>query len=176
MHDQVLTPWTARRWRFDFPAELHPAVIERLRGTPSRAAEAVEDLPEGQLRDTSRHSYSIKRHIGHLGDLEALLNARLDAYERREHILPAADMMNGVTQNAPHDDTPIADQLAELRTSRAATLVRLDAYDPDFFGRSAWHERLGVQKRVVDTCVFFADHDDHHLALIRMIRKSLGDQ
>ena len=169
MHDQVLTPWMARRWRFDFPAELHPAVLERLRGTPARIEEAVEGLGESRLAGVSANGWSVRTHVGHLGDLESLLAARLDAYERREHTLPAADMANARTVEAPHDESPMTDLLARFRSLRGATLARLDACDPDFFGRSAWHERLGMQKRVVDSCVFFADHDDHHLALVRMI-------
>jgi len=31
MAGQTLTLWMYRRWRFDFPAGLYPAVIERLR-------------------------------------------------------------------------------------------------------------------------------------------------
>lgn len=52
--------------------------------------------------------------------------------------------------------------------NRRAKEAGLDRLRCDFFGRSAWHERLGIQKRMVDTCVFFADHDDHHFALARM--------
>jgi len=117
--------------------------------------------------------WSIQRHIAHLGDLERLFNARLDAYEAGEHVLPAADMQNARTVEADHDAQPIEAVLATLAEKRAATVERLEAYPSDFFGRSAWHERLGVQKRVVDSCVFFADHDDHHLALAQMTRRLL---
>lgn len=174
MPEQVLTPWLCRRWRFDFPAELHPAVIERLRGTPARAAEMAAEMTGAELVAQPGRGWSVQRHLGHLADLERLLHDRLDAYERGEPVLPAADMSNRRTVETDHDAASIDAVLDALRAARATSVARLEAYPRDFFGRSAWHERLGVQKRVVDTCVFFADHDDHHLALASMVRREVG--
>ncbi|MEO1008810.1 MAG: DinB family protein [Planctomycetota bacterium] len=173
MRGQVLTPWTYRRWRFDFPAELYPAVIERLRGLPARADALAARLGPGQATRAPREGWSIQRHLAHLADLERLLADRLDAYEAGAAVLPAADMQNTRTVEAGHDARPLADVLADVRRVREASVERLEAYPRDFFARSAWHERLGAQKRVVDTCVFFADHDDHHLALAEMVRRQL---
>ena len=169
MKDQVLTPWLYRRWRFDFPAELYPAIIERLRGLPARTDEIASSLTESQMSASHEGGWSVKRHLGHIADLEALITQRLDAYEQGVAVLPPADMQNEETVNADHDDQPIADVLSRLRQRRESTVARLETYPRDFFARSAWHERLGMQKRVVDTCVFFADHDDHHLALVQVL-------
>jgi hypothetical protein len=173
MARQVLTPWIDRRWRFDFPAELYPAIIERLRGLPARAEELCASLAPGLSAAAPARGWSIQRHLGHLADLEDLLNARLDAYDRGDAVLPAADMANRRTVEADHDARPVSEVLRRLRTARQSTVARLEGYPRDFFARSAWHERLAVQKRVVDTCVFFADHDDHHLALARMVQREL---
>jgi hypothetical protein len=173
MSGQILTPWVYRRWRFDFPAELYPAVLERLRGLPPRAEELTASVEPGLVTIAPPGGWSMQRHLAHLADLHALLGLRLDAYERGEPVLPAADMANTRTVQAAHDARPLAEVLAELRNVRLAAVTRLEKYPRDFFGRSAWHERLGMQKRVVDTCVFFADHDDHHLALAQMVRQSL---
>lgn len=171
MPDQVLTPWLYRRWRFEFPAELHPAVIERLRGTPARADELARSVEPKVLTRAPEGAWSIQRHIAHIADLERLVHQRLDAYEQGVPLLPPADMSNARTVETDHDARPIDDVLAGLRDARGATIARLEAYPRDFFARSAWHERLGMQKRVVDTCVFFADHDDHHLALAAHVRR-----
>lgn len=173
MEGQILTPWMYRRWRFDFSAELYPAVIERLRGLPARAEEFVSSLPPGVVNVPPARGWSIQRHLAHMADLEGLFAKRLDAYERGEPVVPAADMSNARTVEAPHDARALNEVLASLRAARMATVGRLDAYPRDFFARSAWHERLGIQKRVVDTCVFFADHDDQHLALARMVQREL---
>lgn len=171
MKGQILTPWVYRRWRFEYPAELFPAVIERLRGLPARAEELSSSIEPGLATIAPAGGWSIQRHLGHLFDLESLLAKRLDAYDRGDPVLPAADMANARTVEADHDARPLADVLRDLRTARTATVARLESCPRDFFARSAWHERLGIQKRAVDTCVFFADHDDHHLALARMVRR-----
>ena len=173
MPGQILTPWMFRRWRFDFPAELHPAVIERLRGTPARAEEIAASLAPDRITTAPESGWSVQRHIAHLADLERLFTQRLDAYDRGDPQLPPADMSNARTVAADHDARPIAEVLRDLRAVRAATIARLEAYPRDFFARSAWHDRLGIQKRVVDTCVFFADHDDHHLALAQMVKRTI---
>jgi len=171
MDNQVLTPWMNRRWKFEFPAELFPAVIERLRGLPSRAEELAASIARDRIAIAPTRGWSVQRHLGHMTDLEDLLNLRLNAYERGDPIVPPADMSNTRTVEANHDERPIADVLRDLRAARMKTITRLESYPRDFFGRSAWHERLGVHKRVVDTCVFFADHDDHHLALARLVKR-----
>ena len=91
MDGQVLTPWIYRRWRFDFPAELYPAVLERLRGLPARVDEIVSALTPAHATHTPAQGWSIQQHIGHLADLEALLAQRLDAYEAGAPVLPPAD-------------------------------------------------------------------------------------
>ena len=169
MDGQILTPWLYRRWSFSGPAELYPAVLSRLRGSPARADELASSMAQAQLRWTPESGWSVQRHIAHMADLETLLTQRLDAYEAGVHLLPAADMSNARTVEADHDDALIADVLARFRDVRAKSMARLAVYPPDFFARSAWHERLGVQKRAVDTCQFFADHDDHHLALAHAV-------
>ncbi|MEL7472386.1 MAG: DinB family protein [Planctomycetota bacterium] len=166
---QVLTKWIHRRWTFDGPAELHPVVIERLRGTPARVRAMAKDTSPERAARAPEQGWSIQRHLGHLGDLDALLNARLDAYERGEPVLPAADMQNEASVQADHDAGSLDDIVRRFEAVRRTTVARLDAYPRDFFARSAWHDRLGVHKRVVDTCRFFADHDDHHLALARSL-------
>ena len=180
MNGQILTPWVYRRWKFEYPAELYPAIIERLRGLPARAEELAASIaPELASRAPAAANggggagWSVQRHLGHIADLETLMAARLDAYERGDPALPPADMSNARTVEADHDARPLADVLARLRAARMKSIARLEAYPRDFFSRSAWHERLGVQKRVVDTCTFFADHDDHHLALAQMVRREV---
>lgn len=138
-------------------------------GLPARVEEIGSRLSSEQAILTPDDGWSIQFHFGHLADLERLITDRLDAYERGDAALPAADMSNEKTVHADHNARELRDVMSELREKRMATVARLESYERDFFGRSAWHDRLGMQKRVVDTCSFFADHDDHHLALVRMI-------
>lgn len=160
--------WTARRWSFDFPPAAYPCILERLRGTPARVQELLADAG-GDLRVPSESTWSVFEHCGHLSDLEALLATRLDAYERGDDVLPPADLDNPTTNSAGHAQRQPQEIVAELRTVRAQTMERLESYPAEFFATSAWHERLGLHKRVVDTCYFFAEHDDQHLAVARSI-------
>ncbi|GAB5497384.1 MAG: hypothetical protein Phyf2KO_24640 [Phycisphaerales bacterium] len=141
---------------------------------PARAEEIAGSLTDSQMSASFEGGWSVKRHLGHIADLESLITQRLDAYEQGLPLLPPADMQNEETVNADHDDMPIDKVLSRLRQRRESTIARLETYPRDFFARSAWHERLGMQKRVVDTCVFFADHDDHHMALVQILVRELA--
>ena len=166
MPESCQTPWMHRRWSFDRPTELYPVVLSRLRGMPARAEQACRELDRAHAIAKQNGAWSIHQHLGHLIDLEELFVVRLDAYEAGADTLPAADMTNARSNTADRDTQPMSELLAGVRGARAATLDRVSKYPRDFFGRSAWHDRLGIHKRVVDTCEFFADHDDHHLAKI----------
>ena len=49
-------PWTERTFSFDFPVDLHPELMERLRGTP-RGVRAIRDAP------SSRQTHARRRHV-----------------------------------------------------------------------------------------------------------------
>ena len=72
--------WIERTWEFDYPADLYPCILERLRGTPARIAELVSGLSPEVLVRSDGESWSIQRNVGHLLDLEELPNARLDDF------------------------------------------------------------------------------------------------
>ncbi len=73
-------PWTERSFSFDFPVDLHPELMERLRGTPPRAHALVRALPPPVLTRRGANTWSIQENIGHLADLEELFMGRLDDY------------------------------------------------------------------------------------------------
>ena len=81
MSQQQLTPWLYRRWRFDFPVSLFPAVLSRLRGTPARVEEVVRRAGERDFTAPIDNRWSVQRHLAHLADLEQLFEERLDAYQ-----------------------------------------------------------------------------------------------
>ncbi|MHC4718524.1 MAG: DinB family protein, partial [Planctomycetota bacterium] len=59
-------PWTKRSFNFDFPADLYPELIERLRGTPARAEEITRSLPADVLTRRDGDTWSIQENLGHL--------------------------------------------------------------------------------------------------------------
>jgi uncharacterized damage-inducible protein DinB len=156
--------WTDRHFAFDFPEDLFPVVIERLRGTPARIEDKVRYLSPTLLTRRDRHAWSIQEHIGHLLDLDELHAGRLDDFLAGAEVLRAADMTNRRTHEADHNRRPLADLLAAFRRERELFVARLDGWDPGLIGLTALHPRLNQPMRVIDMAFFTAEHDDHHLA------------
>jgi len=55
-----LVPWSDRQFKFDHSVATFPLVLERLRGTPARAAELVKGVSEHALSIRVREKWSIK--------------------------------------------------------------------------------------------------------------------
>lgn len=167
--------WTARKFSFDFPVEVYPQVIERLRGTPARLEDRVKGISPELLKRRDGERWSIQENAGHLLDLEALFGRRLDEYVAGATELHAADMSNRKTYEANHNDSPINTILSDFRRERMALIDRLENLPDELFGRVAHHPRLGVPMRLVDMLYFQAEHDDYHLARIsELISRTAG--
>jgi hypothetical protein len=159
--------WAARKFSFDFPAELYPTILMRLRGTPARMEELLHDEDEAQLRRRpAQGKWSPLEHAGHLIEIERLWDKRVGEYLAGAEALTAADMTNAVTFAADYNARQPADVLAGFRSARRAFVARLDALAPADFARTALHPRLQVPMRLVDGLFFTAEHDDHELAWI----------
>ena len=164
--------WIDRKFDFNFPTELYPELIERLRGTPARIEGRIKNLPSVIVVRQDGSSWSIQENIGHLLDLEEFFAWRLDDYDAGLQALRAADMTNRKTHEALHNRRPIENILKEFRSARAANVRRIEEYDFSYFSRSAMHPRLNKSMRVADMIYFQAEHDDFHLARIsELIRR-----
>jgi uncharacterized damage-inducible protein DinB len=165
--------WVDRHFSFDFPLQLYPELIERLRGTPARVADRLSGLPPAILVRRSGGHWSMQEHAGHLADLdETIFLPRLDEYDRGLPTLRAADMSNRATEAAQHNSRTLQAVVSRLRTTRSAILERLELLEPAAFARVAHHPRLNVPMRLVDLVYFQAEHDDYHLASISGLLRS----
>ena len=158
--------WFERKFDFNFPVELYPEIIERLRGTPARIEERVRDVPPALLTRRDGDKWSIQENIGHLLDLDELFAGRFEDYEHGLEKLRAADLLNQKTHQAQHNSRPVEKILREFRHGRLALVARLESQPPEYFRRTALHPRLNTPMRVTDLLYFVAEHDDHHLARI----------
>ena len=159
--------WTARRFVFTFPVEIHPELLERLRGTPARVAERLGGIPPEHVVRRRNRGWSPQEHAGHLADLdESLFLPRLDEYAAKVATLRAADMTNRQTEAANHNARSLDEVVDHLRRARAGIVARIESLDADTFARVAFHPRLLVPMRLVDMMFFHAEHDDYHLASI----------
>ena len=166
--------WFDRSFVLDLPPDAAPALLERLARTPDLAASALERVPPHVRVYKPEGRWSIQEHAGHLLDLDALWQARLDDYDRGTRILTPADLGNRRTHEAGHNERQPADLIAAFRTARTEIVSRLAAMSPVELERVAVHPRLNQPMTVAGFAAFIAEHDDHHLALMADIAAAVG--
>lgn len=172
---QTMTKWLERRFGYKPPAGEFPAIVERLRGTPARVEEKAARITEAARLYKRGDQWSIQEHLGHLVDLEALWARRTLEFLSGSPELSAADMSNRATYEHRYNERAIAAIVAEFRVARGRLVDRLDGVSDADVVRTLLHPRLKRPMRLVDMCFFFAEHDDHHLAMVsRLWREFLG--
>jgi GNAT superfamily N-acetyltransferase/uncharacterized damage-inducible protein DinB len=159
-------PWMERRWTFVFPAGNHGDVLERLRGTPARLEERLSGAAADARTRREGGVWSAQENAGHLLDVEELWAVRTQEILAGARELRAADPSNARTVAARHNEADLRGLLARFRAARTSWVERLSRLSPRDFARSSLHPRLKCPMRLVDLCIFVADHDDHHLARI----------
>jgi len=165
--------WFDRKFDFNFPVELHPEILERLRGTPGRLAERTAALSRDVLTRRSAQGWSIQENVGHIADLDSgIFYSRLASYRNGDAMLPPADLTNAATDGANHNDRSIGEVLESARLARIRFIAELESFEEAIFARSSTHPRLGTQLRLVDMMFFMAEHDDHHLATITELTRA----
>jgi uncharacterized damage-inducible protein DinB len=160
--------WYERKFDFTFPAELHPNLCVRLRGTPARLEEMVRTAAPDILilKSGENGKWSAQEHAGHLLDLEPLWIARANDYVTGASQLTVADLSNRNTDEAQYNQRSIDEILAQFRSARSRLVKSAEEIDPAIFARTILHPRLKTPMRLVDHLYFVAEHDDHHLAHI----------
>ena len=113
--------WFERKFEFSFPAELHPNLLARLRGTPARFEEELRGRSREVLVRKPQEKWSAQEHSGHLLDLEPLWLARVDDYVAGSAQLTAADLKNRKTDEANHNARPLEGILADFRAAQRET-------------------------------------------------------
>ena len=171
---QEMAKWIERHFPNRPPADEFPMIVERLRGTPDRVEKKVSALPIQLLTARPGDAWSIQEHIGHLIDLEPLWSSRFMEILTGTDTLTAADMTNQKTHDADHNETRVSDLIGAFRGVRLQLVSRLDGLDTAEVEASAEHPRLGQQMRTIDLCLFVAEHDDHHLALMTRLQRELA--
>jgi uncharacterized damage-inducible protein DinB len=166
--------WFDRKFELGLGADAAPELVERLRHTPERLAEAVRGLPPEMLTRRPEGKWSIQENAGHLFDLESLWDRRLDDYDAGAADLRPADLENRKTHEAAHNDRAISDLLAAFGAARLRIVERLALMSPADLARTALHPRLRQPMSVVDLCFFVAEHDDHHLRTIDELRSAFA--
>jgi uncharacterized damage-inducible protein DinB len=172
MIDELVRPaWAERRFAFVHPLWMLPDFTERLRGLLPRLSELLGEVDHATAHRQMEGSWSIAQNAGHLADVEELWQERLeDLRARRAVYTPAVPARFQAAANR-HIDRPISDILDELAERRGALVRALEAAPVELQTASAYHERLQCPMRLIDCAQFYAEHDDHHVLRIRMLRE-----
>ena len=164
--------WIERKFSFDHLTEADfPSLTDRLRATPARIEQLVKDLPPEVLTRRAGQSWSIQEQVGHLLEVDALHDGRLDDYRAGASVLRAADMENTRTKVARYNERELEDVLEAFRGVRGRFVERLDAWEPERRLAVALHPRLQQPMRVVDMLHFAVEHDAHHTAGIKELAR-----
>lgn len=166
--------WIDRQFKFDYPTELYPEIIERVRGAPARLDEYFNSAPAEILTRRDGDHWSIQENAGHLFDLDALTLERIEQYVAGVSVLHAADITNKKTSEANYNGVSAASIAKSFRERRIEVVKRLESLDAEMFARIAIHPRLNIPMRLVDFVFFEAEHDDYHFTRINELLKLLG--
>ena len=164
-------PWFERKFDFGFPVGKYPDIIERLRGTPGRVEEMIRSYPPAILKRRDGDTWSIQENVGHLLDVEPLWSGRVEDILGGAETMRPADLTNQATHEANHNEASIETLMQSFRATRHELVARLDGLEPEAFGRTSNHPRLNQPMRIVDLCLFAAEHDDYHLARITKLAR-----
>ncbi len=169
-----VSKWFQRRFEFTFPVDLHPNLIIRLMGAPARLEELTSPL-EPRILTTRPESdvWSIQENAGHLWNLEELWRARVQDFLSGSKALTPADLTNRLTFDSRHNERPLKEILEGFRKDRRLLTDALLPLSPDDFVRTSRHPRLRSPMRLADHLWFVAEHDDHHLARIWELSRTL---
>jgi uncharacterized damage-inducible protein DinB len=165
------TPWFERSFNFDFPVSNFPVIFSRLEGTIFRL-QAILATADDEYCSNSTNGWSVKEHVGHLYDLEDLWWRRLQDFLDRKPMLSAADLTNTKTTEAGHNEKGLEYLLQQFAVERQRMLETVYGFDRGTLGLTSAHPRLQQPMRLIDSLLFVAEHDDHHIAAISgLLRK-----
>src|SRR5258708_40024092 len=111
--------WNGRTFTWNLPLDAFPAVVERLHGTPARAAELVSGVSEELLSRRWKGKWSAMENLAHLADLQPIDDQRLREYLVGAAALSVVDAANHATGGACHLEFLIG---CLVRRPRAARL------------------------------------------------------
>ena len=161
------TKWFDRKFETIKDSSLLIDIIERLEGTGLRIEHKLNNSGNAYLQSTANNKWSIKKQIGHLGDLEPLWLDRVKQIKAGATDLIAADLNNKKTEEAEHDARKIKELITDFSLQRSKLITELRDCTIDQLSNQSKHPRLVKPMKLVDLAYFVAEHDDHHLATIQ---------
>ena len=159
--------WFDRKFDFSFDTDYYTTVYERLKQAPDRLRQLTPTILEDRLTAQPDGKWSIKEHTGHLSVLEPIWRIRFHDILESKPVLTPADLTNKATTEAGFNSHTLSSLLDQFTAERKATLALLDSIDVRDSSKTSLHPRLQQPMRIIDMVYFVAEHDDHHISVIR---------
>ena len=166
--------WFDRKFQFSDEQNIFPSVMERLKGTPLRLRDKINRISAQNLIINIESKWSMLENIGHLIDLEPIWQGRLEDILNNKAELRSVDLSNRKTDLANHNSNKVNVLLDTFSNKRKITIIKLDSLTENEIFKYALHPRLKTPMRIMDLFLFVAEHDDHHLARITEIERSIS--
>lgn len=161
-------PWFERSLKFGYAPDLLPYFLIRLEGTRVRIQHHIQGMEDSVLSYKENGKWSIKENIGHLAEVDAIANKRLD-----EMVAGVTVMSPAVFEPQNYNPWSIDTVLALFEKNRSINLEKYQHLSPSDLTKASIHPRLKVPMTPVDLAWFDAEHDDHHLVKIVEIIRSI---
>lgn len=161
--------WFERQFTFGLPEGMLPFYLERLEGTIARIENKVAGIPDKILSNKLDGKWSVKENIAHLAEVDEIALKRID--EMKQGVSPMSPAV--IQPGKDYNVIPVGEVVSFFRTNRNKNLQKYDGLAEADLKKSALHPRLKVIMNPVDLAWFDAEHDDHHLARISEILKTL---
>lgn len=163
--------WFDRKFNFAFGPDEYASICQRLQQAPDTLSQLLHNIPEPILTHQPDGKWSVKEHTGHLSVLEPLWRTRIHDILEKKPVLTATDLDNKATSEAGFNTYTITALLEKFLEERRTTLSLLDSINVPAKKHTSMHPRLQQPMRIMDIAYFTAEHDDHHIAVIRELIK-----
>ena len=161
--------WIDRKFNFEESSLERQLLVNRLQATGNRIRKILAAVPEVKMELRNDGKWSIKENVGHLIDLEDLHLNRLRELKDGKTTLTPADLKNADTESAAHDSVKIRILISSLESRRSDFVEFLSGLSEPELAHEALHERLGIMMKPMELAYFVAEHDDHHINIIKGI-------
>ncbi len=159
--------WFDRKFDFNLAASDYLEIRHRLHLTDKKLSYLV-DVSEDCLNEKPDTKWSVKEHVGHLCILEPLWRQRIIDINNCISTLTPADLENRATTEGNFNLKDISLLLQLFKLERTATLSLLDGMN-DIVSNTSLHPRLHKPMRIIDHLYFVAEHDAHHMDIIKQM-------
>lgn len=163
--------WFERKFDFSFEVDEYTTIYQRLQQAPAVLETVLRNIPEQKLTYKPDGNWSIKEHAGHLSVLEPLWRARIQDIIEKKPTLTPTDLNNSATDEAGFNQFDITALLQRFTEERRQTLSLLESINIHDHTHTSLHPRMQQPMRMIDILYFTAEHDDHHITVIREIIK-----